>query len=134
MNAAGWTLVEGGVGEQQETFSERYPHCFSADDISTDPAWEYFISMAMYMEEAEEYLQWAEPSWETDGAYDNAYMSELPLFVNRYGNLCTNMWTDVDDGLARVLTAMEDGIFEPAADEYDDTTDYSDTSVFPNNL
>lgn len=41
---------------------------------------------------------------------------KLPLYVSSEGDLCTNMHTEVEDGVARVLLAMADGQFNMAAE------------------
>ena len=50
-------------------------------------------------------------------AYENVadYGEELPLYVDRYANLCSNIY-DVDEATARVLYAAADGQFDADAD------------------
>lgn len=59
-----------------------------------------------------------------------SYAEELPLFINRYGNLCTNIY-DTDDSTARILTAAHDGIFDTDADAITDDTAPED---YPTNV
>jgi hypothetical protein len=59
-----------------------------------------------------------------------SYAEELPLFINRYGNLCTNIY-DTDDSTARILTAAHDGIFDTDADAITDVTAAED---YPTNV
>jgi len=45
---------------------------------------------------------------------------KLPIYVSKDGNLCTNMHTEVDEGVARVLMAFNDGQFDMAAADITD--------------
>lgn len=47
--------------------------------------------------------------------YLEDYAVELPIYVNREGNLCVNRW-EVPEATNRVLMGMYDGQFTPAAD------------------
>jgi len=57
------------------------------------------------------------------------YYEELPIYVNKWANLCTNMYQDVPEEMARILTAMNDGIFDPSITAIDDTTDMTATTT-----
>lgn len=64
-------------------------------------------------------VMYAPGYYEDDGTYTYEtlvdYAEELPLYVDRYANLCSNIY-DVDESTARVLYAAADGQFEADAD------------------
>lgn len=59
------------------------------------------------------------------------YGEELPIYVDRFGNLCTNMYTEADEATGRVLLAFNDGIFDRTIADIDDTTSVDD---YPQNV
>lgn len=68
------------------------------------------------------------PFWKYWG---EAYGEELPIYADRYGNLCTNMYEDVPVGMSRVFLAFNDGLFDMSIPDIT-----SDTAVedYPDNV
>lgn len=111
--------MDGIIGEELTDFLEMFPHCLPASDLqakidgSTASADEIAMMEYLYYVELEmPPVEWMLSYTADDGSivYDG-YYEELDIYVNRYGNLCTNIY-EVDMATGRVLTAAHDGIFD----------------------
>jgi len=135
-NPDGWTIIDGMLAEEIEDFSTRFPHCLpntEMDYASASADEQALIDSLTYYELAETSLMYAAcwyndatPGWE---CWPEEYAEELPIFVNRYGDLCTNMWEEVEEGMGRILLSFHDGIFDPSIAAIDVDTlpeDYPD--------
>jgi len=132
-NPDGWALADNVIAEEQESFKQKYPHCLPStslnyNDASTEE--QAMIDALQFYELSDTPLVWQ------FGYYDDiaddwlywgeAYGEELPLFIDRYGNVCTNMDTKVDQSMGRVMLAFNDGLFDMAQLDIDDTTSPDD--------
>lgn len=93
----------GLLGEELESFDESYPHCLPASEWPESPSpTEVVAAERLRMIENFRLSPWAlyydtnEDSAFVDTYWDISFAEELPLFINRYGNLCTNIY-DTDD-------------------------------------
>lgn len=133
-----WTLEEGMIGEVQESFADKFPHCLPNTEFDSSTATSEMLAMVEMLTYKE--IQ-EEPALYMYGYYDETlesiiywteeYGEELPIYVDRYGNLCTNMDTEVDAGTGRVLLAFNDGIFDMTIADIDETTAVED---YPTNV
>lgn len=126
-------------------FKERFPNCLpnsvvvekDLDDTDDAGLIQYIAGMKVY-EYNREPLIYNYANFNADAArweyWGIAYGEELPIFPDRYGNLCTNMDEDVDVGTRRVFLAFNDGLFDMTIADIDDSTDVATYPANVNNI
>jgi len=137
-----WEIQDGLVAEEIMAFKDRFPNCLpntvvverDLDDTDDADLITYIAGMKVYEYNREPLVynyanfNYDDDRWEYWGT---AYGEELPIFPDRYGNLCTNMDEDVDVGTRRVFLAFNDGLFDMTIADIDDSTD---VALYPDNV
>lgn len=130
-----WTMLEGVIAEPEEEFSSKYPNCVPHSDIDLegiDDNTQALLDWMMFIEKSEQPVVYMHGEWQDDGSvryFGTDASEELPLRVDRYGNLCLNMYDDPD--VTRIFLAYNDGIFEP---EGAAITADTDPETYPENV
>lgn len=134
-NTAGWEMESNGLlGEPQLSFSDKYPHCLPSTPVPTDGSASAEVTAMVewltYFEAADTPVMYLFGYWDDSSSqylyWGEEYGEELPIYVDRYGNLCTNMYTEADEATGRVLLAFNDGIFDRTAADIDASTAVED--------
>lgn len=134
-NSSGWIMKENATAEEQQPFSTKYPHCLPGTQIPDDVSGEAqpiqdMVAALKFIEAQEAPLVWmigeVDPNDSMSHSYiywPEAYGETLPIYVDKNGNLCTNMETVGDESTQRIMLAFNDGIFDMTIPNIDDTTD-----------
>lgn len=66
--------------------------------------------------------------------WGEAYGEEIPIWPDANGNLCTNMWEEVDIEMTRIFLAFNDGLFDTTIAAIDENTLPEDYPVNVSNI
>merc|ERR1711959_469917 len=137
VNPDGWWIVDGAIGEEVESFNEKYPHCLPNTELVYETATtdeQMMMDILSFYENADVSVKYLYGYYDEYGDYTfwpEEYAEELPLYLRSDGNLCTNMYTEVDEATGRVLLAFHDGIFDRSLGPIDSSTAPED---YPQNV